>query len=230
MRRSRGGYTLIELMVTMAVMSIVMVGIFQVFQEGMQLFRTMSKSADAQQSAIKVLGVISAELVNATPEVSKHYDSASGELPGIVFATSITEDGATRFNDITGEIYWQRYIAYYFEEDTSGEHNGKIMRGVLTVPDDPSGGPGHLDVSGVVAPFVNGTTTTDFRSNGARTRMIAEGISGFDVTVYDGTEGGNTAPAEDVVFEVTVEAGNPASQNLRNGYFIKVSSRVAPRG
>ena len=31
-------------MVTMAVMSIVMLGIFQVFQEGMQLFRTMSKS------------------------------------------------------------------------------------------------------------------------------------------------------------------------------------------
>ena len=134
-------------MVTMAVMSIVMLGIFQVFQEGMQLFRTMSKSADAQQSAIKVLGVISAELVNATPEVSKSYDTSSGELPGIVFATSITEDGATRFSDITGEIYWQQYIAYYFEEDTSGEHNGKVKRGVLTVPDDPSGGPGHLDVS-----------------------------------------------------------------------------------
>ena len=209
-------------MVTMAVMSIVMLGIFQVFQEGMQLFRTMSKSADAQQSAIKVLGVISAELVNATPEVSKSYDTSSGELPGIVFATSITEDGATRFSDITGEIYWQQYIAYYFEEDTSGEHNGKVKRGVLTVPDDPSGGPGHLDVSGVVAPFVNGTTTTDFQSNGARTRMIADGISGFNVTVYDGTEGGNTAPAKDVVFEVTVEAGNPASQKLRNGYFIKL--------
>ena len=76
MRRSRGGYTLIELMVTMAVMSIVMVGIFQVFQEGMQLFRTMSKSADAQQSAIKVLGVISAELVNATARSSLTLISA----------------------------------------------------------------------------------------------------------------------------------------------------------
>ena len=51
------------MMVTMAVMSIVMVGIFQVFQEGMQLFRTHGRAADAQQSAIRVLGVISAELV-----------------------------------------------------------------------------------------------------------------------------------------------------------------------
>ncbi|MCB1757906.1 MAG: hypothetical protein KDJ38_20475 [Gammaproteobacteria bacterium] len=217
------------MMVTMAVMSIVMIGIFQVFQEGMQLFRTNSKASDAQQSAIRVLGVISAELVNATPEVSKNYDSGSGEPTGVVFATSLTEDGATRFNEFNGKIYWQRYIAYYFEPDPV-EFNGKIIRAVLPVPDDPSGGPGHLDVANVVAPFINSTPTSAFQSNGSKKKMIADAISGFNVTVYDGSEGGNTGLAKNKVFEVTVEAGNPESQQLRNGYFIQVQSRIAPRG
>lgn len=231
-RTARKGYTLIEMMVSMAVMSVVMVGIFQVFQEGMQLFRTNARAADAQQAAIRVLGVITAELVNATPEVSKNYDIASGEPPGIVFATSISDNGATRFDEFTGEIYWQRYICYYFVPDPTGDFNGRIMRAVLPVDDDvANGGPGNRDVDGEVAPFVNGTTTADFQADpNAKKRMLAEGVSGFNVTLYDGSEGGNTGAAERDVFEVTVEAGNPASQNVRNGFYIKVNSRVAPRG
>lgn len=219
-------------MVTLAIMSIVMVGIFQVFNEGMQLFRTNSKAADAQTAAIKVLSLISAELVNATPEVSKNYDSVSGEPPGIVFATSLTDTGATRFDDVTGQIYWQRYICYYFVADSSGNHDGKLFRAELPISDDTfKGGPGNRDVAGVVKPFVSTTTTSIFAADtSAKKRLIADGISGFDVTIYDGKEGGNTTGARDIVFDITVEAGNPASQNVRNGYYIKVGSRVAPRG
>lgn len=231
-RRLKKGFTLIEMMVTLAIMSVVMVGIFKVFDEGMQLFRTNSRAADAQTAAIKVMSLISAELVNATPEVSQNYESGSGNLPGIVFATSLTDTGATRFDDITGQIYWQRYICYYFVADPSGNHDGKLFRAELPIPDDAiRGGPGNRDVNTVVKPFVRSTTTNVFAADSdAKKRLIADGVSGFDVTIYDGREGGNTAGAKDVVFDITVEAGNPASQNVRNGYYIKVGSRVAPRG
>ena len=75
--------------------------------------------------------------------------------------------------------------------------------------------------------IANGSSVTD---DAGVKKMIADAISGFNVTVYDGSEGGNSGLAQTKVFEVTVEAGNPKSQQLRNGYFIQVQSRVAPRG
>lgn len=230
MRRS-AGFSLIEMMVTLAIMSVVMIGIFQVFQEGMQLFRTNSRAADSQRAAVKVMGLISAELVNATPEVAQHHPSGGSEPSGIVFATSLTDTGTARFDDLTGELYWQRYISYYFEPDSSGGFNGKIFRAEETIPAENAGGPGHSDVLGVVAPYIASHPTSYFQTNSApRKRLVSTDVSGFDITIYDGTEGGNTAGAASVSYEITVEAGDPQALNIRNGYFIKVSSRVSPRG
>lgn len=231
-KNRRRGYGLIELMVTLAVMSVVMIGMFQIFNEGMQLFRTNAAAADAQRAAIKVLSHITAELVNATPQVAQEYPAGGGHASGIVFATSLTDTGVAIFHPNTGDIYWQRYIAYYHEPDPSGGLDGKVIRAELPVPaDNIALNPGSLDVLGVVAPYISSHTTDDFQADGtAKKRVISSEISGFDVTLYDGSAGGNTGAAATVSYNIVVEAGNPASMNVRNGYYIKVNSRVSPRG
>lgn len=231
-RHPRRGYGLVEMLVTLSIMSIVMVGIFQVFQEGMQLFRTNAKAADAQRAAVKVLGLISSELVNATPEVAKHYPAGGAEPPGIVFATSLSDGGTAKFDDTTGEIYWRRYISYYFVPDPGGGSDGKIFRSVLPVADEFSGGPGDRNRTGAVTSFVDTQPTSVFQSHAdAKQRLLSDGISGFDLSIYDGSEGRLTPEtATQITYEITVEAGDPASRKLRNGYYIKVGSRVTPRG
>lgn len=217
-------------MVTLFVMSIVMVGIFQIFQEGMQLFRTNTQAADSQKAAIKVLGKITSELVNAIPDVTKSYSTVLGDPPppGIVFATSLDANGAVRFDPVNGVIYWQRYICYYFSAPPAGSFSGKVYRTELPVPNENSGGTGHRDVLNVVKPFVQNTSITTFAGTaGAKNRQIADGISGFDIQVYTGSLGGT---AQTLSYDIVVEAGSPQALKLRNSYYIKVSTRVTPRG
>lgn len=237
-RRKRSlGSSLIEMMVTLGVMSIVMIGIFRVFQEGMQLFRTNQQAVDAQQAAVKVLALITAEVSNATPEVAKPYDTLSGQPPGIVFATSLDENGKAYFHPTTGEIYWQRYLCFYFEPDSKpGGFNGKIFRAQMPVPNEnsPPPPPGSRENSfsgNIVSSFVDANPTSFFQS-ATQKRMLANGISGFNMELYDGTEGNHvdTGNTRSVSFDITIEAGSPEAMKIRDSYYIKVHSRVTPRG
>ncbi len=223
------GISLVELMVTLGILSIVMMGAALVFQEGIQLFRTNIATADSQMSALKALSKITTEVVNATPELAKAYSAGSGSPPGIVFASPITDTGSARFDESTGQIYWQKWVCYYFEPDPSGGDNGKIFRAEEDIPDENPPDSGHLNTLDYVKNFVLANDTAYFQSSGtARRRLVADGISGFDIDLYAGAIGG-AGSAEKVAFDLTVEAGNK-SRSLKNGFYIKVGSKVTPRG
>jgi type II secretory pathway pseudopilin PulG len=223
------GISLIELIVTLGILSVVMVGAALIFQEGMQLFRTHQATADSQIAALKALSKITTEVVNATPDLAKSYNTASGSPPGIVFASPIMDSGGARFDDFTGQIYWQKWVCYYFEPDPSGGDDGKIFRAEEDIPDESPPNPGHRDTLDYVKNFVTTHDTGYFQASGAsQRRLVADGISGFEVDVYTGAIGG-AGSAEKVAFDLTVEAGNK-SKSLRNGFYIKVGSKVTPRG
>lgn len=232
---ARRGFSIIELLVTLAVTSIVVTGSFWIFQEGLQLFRTHQASADAQIDAMKVLSRIASEVVNTTPSAARAYPLPSGaEPPGLVFANSTTPSGLSIFDSKTGAIAWQRYVSFYYKPDPAGGDNGEVWRAEVPVtPTYPSSiASGNIDIFGTIGPWVNDPAhSTAYFQSQPKQSIISRGISGFSVEIYTGTVGGDDAPtaAARRSFNVVVEAGNK-SNAMRNGYYIKMESRVTPRG
>ena len=239
-RARQRGFSIIEMMVSLGIMSIVMLGAYQLFTEGMQLFRVNQATSDAQVAVTKAAGAISTELTNAAPALTRHYGpththlyggggTPGGILPGITFATPLDKDGKVRYDSVNGQLYWQRYISYYFLADTNGGYDGKIYRGETDVapePGDPE--PGNRQVS-IIESFLVANNTNYFANNGAvKRRMIAEGISGLCVQPYDPSEDfGPGVTAAKTAYDVFIEAGDKA-QSFRNSYFICVRVRVSP--
>lgn len=233
-RSQSRGFSIIELLVSMAITSVVVTGSFWIFQEGLQLFRTHQASADAQVDAMKVLARIASEAVNATPSAAKAYPGGGSFPPGIVFASSTTPAGLSLFDPKTGSIAWQRYVCYYFKPDPTGGDNGEVWRAEVPItPTFPATlASGNIDIFGTVGPWVSDPahSTAYFQTQPTQS-LISRGISGFQVEIYSGTLGGSDAPATAArrSFNVIVEAGNK-SNALRNGYYIQMESKVTPRG
>lgn len=239
MQATRGrirGLTLIEMMVSMAISTIIMVGAFQIFREGMDLHRTYQEAADAQVNITRVLGVLTLDLANAASGVTRSFPAGGADLPGVTFATPIGEGGNTRYDPLNGDIYWMRYISYYFVEDpeaASGGFNGKIWRAYQEIP-TPSGDtpPGNRDTAQIIAFLSSASHTTNYFSTSALSekKLLSDNISGFSVEPYDASEFSATAGHDiKLAYDITVSAGDKSGKR-RNSYHIEVSSRAVPRG
>ena len=227
-------------MVALAITSIVMLGSFQLFQEGMQLFRVNQAAADSQASVTKATGFLSTELANASPGLTRYYpnpSSGTGMPRGIVFATPLDANGNVRYDQANGQLYWQRLIAYYFVEDPTGGYNGNLYRAEFDIPPESSDGPGNRDIN-VVGNMLDSNTTSAFAGSGTRKRSVANGVSNFTVeeykfntselaTIGGGGGVGGSPTTHRKAFDVTLEAGDRAGA-FRNSYFLKVKIRVSP--
>ncbi|MCA9778984.1 MAG: hypothetical protein KC800_19785 [Candidatus Eremiobacteraeota bacterium] len=222
------GLTLVETVVVLGIVSIIVVGAYQIFHEGILLFRVNQAAADGQASTMKVLGRMTSEISGAKPQLVKHFDGSGGEPPGLVFASALTDSGTTRFHADTGQVYWQKIVCFYFEEDPSGGFDGKVFRCEEVIDPEDSSGPGN-SVFADVKSLVDARDTAYFEGNSSLPRrLIAEGISGLEVAPYAGEFGGAGASRKDS-YNLVVESGNPTAGEDR-GYYIKVDSRVTPQG
>lgn len=233
MRRRRWGMSLIELIVTIGIMSFVMLGAFQVFNEGMQLFRTNQRAVEAQSSVLKLLSSINLELTNADRTLVRD-PATSGTLPGVLFASPVSEDGEIKFDDETGRVYWQKIICYYFLESER-----KVYRREIPVTPEASGVKGSTSLTDVRAQLQAQTTDIFAAASNRPTRLLATDISRLTIAEYSGEltggsgigagGGGGSVPGPGRSYDVTVEAGDKDDRGP-SGYYIKVSSRVSPRG
>jgi prepilin-type N-terminal cleavage/methylation domain-containing protein len=242
LRIGRGGFTLIEMMVSMALSTIIMVGAFQIFKEGMDLHRTYQAAADAQVNITRVLGVLTIDIANAPAGLSRAFPDGGGGgggggggvYPGLSFATPIGEGGMTRYDPDNGDVYWMRYICYYFVPDPEPDgFNGKIWRAWEDVP-TPGGQtpPGNRDTAEVLAFLQSPSHDTNYfaASSLSDRKLLSDYISGFEVKVYDASEFAGTAGETiKLAYDVTVTAGDTTGKQ-RNSYHIRVSSRAVPRG
>ena len=237
LRRRSFGASLIELMVAISVTSIIVIGAFLVMNEGLQLFRTNKRAADAQVDVLQVLTRVTTEAVNAkvTPseKLVRAYPEDGPGLNGIVFASPLLPDGNARIDPVTAEIYWQKLICYYYVPGAGGEF-GKIHRAEVPIPPNPAAipaeiGPGSKDVDYVETQWLDVCDTNYFQvSPGVDRRLLGHDISGFTVQKYAGSVGG-AAGVVHTAYDVVVEAGD--KNNLSStGYYLKVDSRVTPRG
>jgi len=235
--RDRRGISLMELMVSIGIMSIVIAGAFQVFREGILLFRTNQAAAEAQSSAIKALGMLNAELSNSRHELIRLYDSP----PGVVFASSITPQGQAQFDQQTGQIYWQRLICYYFEAHPTDPSLGRLIRKERPLDDGDTNGAGRTGNTDVeeVADEMDDQDTADFAAaSDTETRTLGHDVCGFEVTEFTG-EVDDGAGTRDFLggasverkrsYDIRLEAGHPTDKGPAS-YYIRVDSRVTPRG
>jgi len=236
---SKHGMSLVELIITMAIMSIVTLGAFQVFQEGLQLFRTNQGANDAQSSAVKTLGLLTTELVNAHPDLVQEYSAP--DAPGVVFASPLNANGQAQFNSDNGKVYWQKYVCYYFVPHPSDPARGKLYRKEETIPNEPaieSGRTGDSRLDSVGTSLGSYDTNYFAAASALPTRLLGDTVSGFEVSLFDGeidnagsTKSvlGGTGLVRENAYDIVLEAGDP-NNNGPSGYYIRVDSRVAPRG
>ena len=221
------GFSLIEMVVTSAIVLIIMLGSLSVFTEGVQLFKTNTAASEGQAAAIKVIGKVTAEASNASRELTRLYAVAQPFPPGIVFASPLALDGSSQFHPITGDLYWQRLISFYFIPAASGD-NGIVYRAEESL----NGGAGETDRSIVQGELDTKDTVFFSTTGGLQTTQVSDGITGFEIKRFDGdlSDSGAAAPAATgTTFDIIVQAGR-RSQAGSKDYFITVKSRVTPRG
>lgn len=219
-------------MVAICVTSVIVVGAFMVMNEGLQLFRTNKRAADAQADVLQILSRVTLEAVNAKSDLIKCYPNASypSAISGMVFASPLLADGSVRMDVDTAEIYWQNLICYYYEP-SGGSGYGKLYRTVLPIsPTASEIGPGSKDVPNLVT-VLNARTTDYFQAQtGIDRRLLGADMSGFSAKPYAGEVGGAGAGiVTHDSYSLEVEAGDK-NNTTSTGYYVKVQSRVTPRG
>jgi prepilin-type N-terminal cleavage/methylation domain-containing protein len=233
--------SLIELIVSIGIISIVVMGAAQVFQEGLQLFRTNQGANDAQASAIKTLSVLNAEMVNAHPDlVEVHDQTAPTDPAGVIFASPLNSDGNAQFNSTTGKVYWQKYVCYYYDPHPTDPARGKLFRKELVIGDEigiEAGRTGNSNIGSVEANIPDLAVFTS--ASDLPTRILGESVSGFRVALFTGEVDDGSGGTKSVLggsgltrkdsYDIILETGDK-NNNGPSGYYIRVDSRVAPRG
>lgn len=235
---NRRGMSLLELLVSIGIMSVIMLGAFQVFIEGLRLFRTNQAATDAQGAALRTLGALTAEMVNAKDDLIAIHDSPEG----VVFASSIDANGKAKFDENTGKIYWQRLICYYYVPNATEPGKGKLIRKEMTIPagaGNATGVTGDTNVT-TVANFLSVRDTAYFASEpGIDSRTLGHDVYNFAIDPFSGQIedatgtrdylGGASVSGRRDSYDIRLEAGNKDDRGP-NGYYIRVDTRVTPRG
>ena len=235
--RRKLGMSLIELMVALGILSIIATGMFQVFQEGLRLFRTNQAATDAQSAAIKTLAKMNTELINANPDLVEVYSAPSG----VVFASPLIENGNAQFHPVTGAVYWQKYVCYFHVPDLSDPIKGKLYRSEAPISDEVGIEPGYSGNSSL-SQVEAGMQDTNYFASATHLdrRLLGASVSGFTVKEFDGSiedangareavSLGGASLTRELSLDILLEAGDRNDRGP-DGYFIRVDSRITPRG
>lgn len=238
------GIGLAELVVALGVMSIVVMGAFKVFHEGIQLFRTNQRAAEAQASVLKVLSSLGVELTKGDPALIGIYADPSlvlapmsplvmavapsppADKNGIVFASPLGDNGKVSYDETTGKVIWRKYVSYYLDSD---EH--VVYRKEMPIPDENPPVRGSFNLDYVLSDMTSRTTGWFAGASGLETRKLGVDISKFEVTDYVLPSGAPTPASGEPArsYDFLLEAGKRGEVGPQS-YFISVRSRISPRG
>lgn len=221
------GFSLAELIVVILISSVVIYGCAQVLHEGMQLFRVNQAAASVQMELTRVSALMSSELMNSSAKAVFVSTAAGGASPyqGVRFVSPISSDGNVHYDDVSGKLSWQRYIAYYFVPEPSGGDGGILYR-----VEKPIAG-GDDDIEGVASTLA-GISLADFATSSNPLfirKPLSKDLTGFDIKKYDagGTFGGGAVADQDA-YDFTLEAGDK-SRKIHNSYYLELNFKVVPK-
>lgn len=222
--RLKKGFSLAELIVVILISSVVIFGCAQVLHEGMQLFRVNQAAASAQMELTRVSALMSAELMNSSSK-AVFASLAASPYKGVRFVSPISSEGEVKYDDDSGKLSWQRYIAYYFVPEPSGGDGGILYRVEKAIAG------GDDDIDGVASTLA-GISLADFATSGSplfTRKPLSKSLTGFDIKKYDaGATFGGGAVADQDAYDFILEAGDK-SRKIHNSYYLELNFKVVPK-
>ena len=221
------GTTLLELMISMAVMSLIFASVAAILFKGMQYLRSNQNALDAQRGALLTMNKLAREV----ERTNMRY--LSGQNGGVSFADPFGGDDNPAL-DITsgfhsndqGQLLFQRYICYYMNNTTHTLSRREAPYNVfpdaagLTSP-PPAGDKVCQDPTEVPLNVAWWPNQTQFAA-----RLIASDVSSFNVTTRDVKDTNNVVVG--AVVKVILEMGD-AARNDYNRFWFRVETEFSPR-
>lgn len=153
------GATLAELVMVMALMSMLLLAVHQMASYGIKYYRDSTDSLEVQQQCLLASARLTADLSES------RYDTVRVSPDGIVFASPRAEDGSSTF-DAQGRLLWQSLVCYYRDPATNvlyrQKENLATPRESPPDPDvlTPARSPAYF--AGLPEPRVVGRSITEF--------------------------------------------------------------------
>lgn len=222
----RRGTTLLELMISMAIMSLIFVSVSAILFKGMQYLRSNQSALDAQRGALLTMNKLAREVERTNMRFLYGQDG------GLSFADPFGGDENAALNITTGfhsnnqgQLLFQRYICYYMNNATHTllrrEAPYNVYAGAATLTNPPPAGSAVCQTQGEVP--LNVTWWASQTQIPAR--LIASDVSSFNVTSNDVMANGLKVGS---VVNVTLEMGD-AARNDYNRFWFRVVTRFSPR-
>jgi hypothetical protein len=237
--------SLIELLISAALMLLIMASVTAILLSGYSYLRSNEKALDTQRAVLLLMTKLSTELEQSD---YAHLEIGGNEVPpepAVAFVSPFSDQVNPAFNltnnfmtDNLGNMEIQRYICYYLNTTSNQVFRNEVpymayslAAGMTAPPVLSSTGtatPGipPLNISWWLGsgPLYCGTPPQGCAAGPPLTRtLVAEGILAFNVTGY--------APALNTnVVDVTVAAGDAQhGPKSPEGYYFTISSTMSPR-
>lgn len=217
--RKPRGMTLLEIMISTALIAVVFVAVFAVMVKGLRFFRLTSDAQDRQREALNFVSRLSAQLLNSRPSLI--YVPSGPSPAGISYATPITQIGTVRYEP-TGalRLLWQAYGVFYIDANRNMRWLRQEMGTSTATP---------------VGPFAAGVRPETFAASSTSGVLIVKDVTRFTVqrwpvgTLVGGPGGVGAAgglPSKSDFYDVVLELGK---RDDPLGYWLQVRSSFYPR-
>ena len=127
-----------ELMISIAIVSLISVAAFRILNEGLQYLRTNQKAMEAQSTGLALLTQIGSGIQGTGAPLVRN------DPQGIVFASPTKDDGSVEFDPVTQKLLWQKWVCFYYDGDAVTRRE----RTIVVPSSDPSPVPAPSSFSG----------------------------------------------------------------------------------
>ena len=216
--RARAALSLVEAVVSSALMLLIMTGVYQMVTKGYQFYRVNQAATDAQRNGLALLTKLNNVIQNAKPA----YIAIDPANKGISYCSPFDDAGKVLFNlDATtnvSRVVWQAYESLYLTPEKKvflGRKKIAVPSFSVLTPDDPGAS----------------AMPSNFLMTG-KGRFVAENVTRFEITnIPKGAPLPLPPPAPPTLaandcYTVIFEAGN---QNDPSGYWLRLECTVTPR-
>ncbi|MFN8611447.1 MAG: type II secretion system protein [Vulcanimicrobiota bacterium] len=224
-RRQRG-MTMLEISISVALISIVFLAVFLIIDKGMRFYRLNTEANDCQRGVLTFLSRLNSSLQNSAPQFifidsPAPPPSGLGTYPnsrGIAFATPFDSTGKARFDNLR-QLYWQGYGCFYVDDQREMRFLARYTAQLVDPNQENISPPPPQNATPAIIPasFLNEK----------KSQLLAKNITDLSFVKHDKDEVlPNGRKSKKPYYEVTVECGRKGDPL---GYWLQLHSSFFPR-